>query len=47
MLEDAVLRSARFCRDIGFETFMPDAMWFPSTGDWRWDPVRFKRYPAH
>jgi len=39
--EDAVLRSARFCRDIGFETFMPDAMWFPSTGDWRWDPVRF------
>ncbi|OQB42430.1 MAG: Alpha-galactosidase [Candidatus Hydrogenedentes bacterium ADurb.Bin179] len=39
--EADVLRSARFCHDIGFETFMPDAMWFPSTGDWRWDPVRF------
>lgn len=22
---------------------MPDAMWFPETGDWRWDP---KRFPA-
>jgi hypothetical protein len=39
--EEDVMRSARFCRDLGFETFMPDAMWFPSTGDWRWDPARF------
>jgi hypothetical protein len=39
--EADVLRSARFCHDLGFETFMPDAMWFPETGDWRWDPRRF------
>jgi len=39
--EADVLRSAAFCRDIGFETFMPDAMWFPACGDWRWDPARF------
>ena len=38
-----VLRSAAFCRDLGFEAFMPDAMWFPAAGDWRWDP---KRFPA-
>lgn len=41
--EADVLRSARFCRDLGFEAFMPDAMWFPETGDWRWDPRRFPR----
>lgn len=41
--EADVLRSAAFCRDLGFETFMPDAMWFPETGDWRWDPRRFPR----
>jgi hypothetical protein len=41
--EADVLRSARTCRDLGFEAFMPDAMWFPETGDWRWDP---KRFPA-
>lgn len=39
--EADVLRSARFCREIGFEAFMPDAMWFPHVGDWRWDPARF------
>jgi alpha-galactosidase len=39
--EADVLRSAQFCKDIGFETFMPDAMWFPEAGDWRWDPKRF------
>jgi hypothetical protein len=39
--EEDVLRSAAFCHDIGFETFMPDAMWFPECGDWRWDPARF------
>jgi len=41
--EADVLRSAKFCHDLGFETFMPDAMWFPATGDWRWDPARFPR----
>ncbi|MFA6241311.1 MAG: NPCBM/NEW2 domain-containing protein [Candidatus Hydrogenedentales bacterium] len=39
--EADVLRSAAFCHDIGFEAFMPDAMWFPACGDWRWDPARF------
>ena len=38
-----VLRSAATCKDLGFETFVPDAMWFPQAGDWRWDPVRFPR----
>lgn len=41
--EADVLRSAATCRDLGFEAFMPDAMWFPETGDWRWDPRRFPR----
>lgn len=39
--EADVLRSAEVCRDTGFEAFMPDAMWFPETGDWRWDTARF------
>ncbi len=39
--EADVLRSAATCRELGFEAFMPDAMWFPETGDWRWDPRRF------
>lgn len=39
--EEDVLLSARFCHDLGFETFTPDAMWFPEAGDWRWDPARF------
>jgi alpha-galactosidase len=39
--EADVLRSAKTCRELGFEAFMPDAMWFPETGDWRWDPKRF------
>ncbi len=39
--EADVLRSAAFCQDLGFEAFMPDAMWFPECGDWRWDPARF------
>ncbi len=39
--EADVLRSVATCRDLGFEAFMPDAMWFPETGDWRWDPRRF------
>lgn len=41
--EADVLRSAAVCRELGFEAFMPDAMWFPETGDWRWDPRRFPR----
>jgi alpha-galactosidase len=41
--EADVLRSAQFCKDIGFEAFMPDAMWFPACGDWRWDPARFPK----
>jgi alpha-galactosidase len=41
--EADVLRSAGFCAQLGFEVFMPDAMWFPATGDWRWDPKRFPR----
>lgn len=36
-----VLDSAAFCKQLGFETFVPDAMWFPEDGDWRWDPARF------
>ena len=39
--EADVLRSAAICKDLGFETFVPDAMWFPEMGDWRWDPRRF------
>ena len=39
--EADVLRSAAFCKELGFETFVPDAMWFPQAGDWRWDPARF------
>ncbi len=39
--EADVLRSVATCGDLGFEAFMPDAMWFPQTGDWRWDPARF------
>jgi alpha-galactosidase len=39
--EADVLRCAATCHDLGFELFMPDAMWFPATGDWRWDPARF------
>jgi len=41
--EADVLRSAAMSRDLGFELFMPDAMWFAQTGDWRWDPARFPR----
>lgn len=39
--EKSVLRSAAFAHDMGFETFVVDAMWFPKSGDWRWDPKRF------
>ena len=39
--EADVLKSAMLCKKLGFETFVPDAMWFPKDGDWRWDPARF------
>ncbi len=39
--EADVLASARLAQELGFETFLADAMWFPDTGDWRWDPRRF------
>jgi len=41
--EADVLSSAMLCKKLGFETFVPDAMWFPKDGDWRWDPERFPR----
>jgi alpha-galactosidase len=39
--ESDVLASARLAHELGFETYLADAMWFPDTGDWRWDPQRF------
>jgi hypothetical protein len=39
--ESDVLASARLAHELGFETYLADAMWFPATGDWRWDPKRF------
>jgi len=41
--EASVLRSAALAKELGFETFVVDAMWFPQSGDWRWDPRRFPR----
>ena len=41
--EEDVLRTARYCDRLGFETYVSDAMWFPHVGDWRWDPKRFPR----
>jgi len=37
--EADVLSSASFCKLLGFETFVPDAMWFRQSGDWHWDPA--------
>ena len=39
--EADVLRSAVLANELGFETFVVDAMWFPQSGDWRWDTTRF------
>jgi Melibiase/Glycosyl hydrolase family 36 C-terminal domain len=44
--EKNVLRSAAMAKDLGFETFVVDAMWFPQSGDWRWDPKRFPNGPG-
>jgi len=41
--EADVLRAAKLAAELGFEVFVPDAMWFPQPGDWRWDPARFPR----
>ncbi len=41
--EANVLKSATLAKELGFETFVVDAMWFPQSGDWRWDPKRFPR----
>ena len=41
--EADVLASHKTCYELGFEAFMPDAMWFPEAGDWRWDPKRFPK----
>ena len=38
-----VLASVRLAHELGFETYLADAMWFPQTGDWRWDAKRFPR----
>jgi hypothetical protein len=39
--ENSILRGAAQAKELGFETFVLDAMWFPQSGDWRWDPKRF------
>lgn len=41
--EADVLASAALAHELGFETYLADAMWFPQTGDWRWDAKRFPR----
>lgn len=40
--EEGLLKSAAKCYDFGFEVFMPDAIWMPEQGDWRWN---LERYP--
>ena len=37
----AYCRSAALAKELGFETFVVDAMWFPQSGAWYWDPKRF------
>ena len=39
--EADTLRNIRLCQELGFEVFVLDAMWFPTAGDWRFDPQRF------
>jgi Melibiase/Glycosyl hydrolase family 36 C-terminal domain len=41
--EADLMRDATLAHDLGFETFMIDAIWFPQSGDWRWDPIRFPK----
>jgi hypothetical protein len=39
--EKGVMASAALAHELGFETFVVDAMWFPQSGAWFWDPKRF------
>ena len=39
--EAGVLALAKRGQEYGFEVFEIDARWFPSAGDWRWQPDRF------
>jgi len=39
--EAGVLKSEALAHELGFETFVVDAMWFPQSGAWYWDPKRF------
>ena len=39
--ETGVMKSAALAHELGFETFVVDAMWFPQSGAWFWDPKRF------
>jgi hypothetical protein len=39
--EAGLLKSAALAKDLGFETFVVDAMWFPQSGAWYWDRKRF------
>jgi alpha-galactosidase len=41
--ESGVLKSAQLAHELGFESFVVDAMWFPQSGDWHWDAKRFPR----
>jgi hypothetical protein len=39
--ESGVMKSVALAHELGFETFVVDAMWFPQSGAWFWDPKRF------
>jgi hypothetical protein len=39
--ENGVMQSVALAHELGFETFVVDAMWFPQSGAWFWDPKRF------
>ncbi|MFI5386621.1 MAG: NPCBM/NEW2 domain-containing protein [Fimbriimonadales bacterium] len=43
--EATLFPTVAFAKDLGLDTFLADAMWFPACGDWRWDPARFPRGP--
>lgn len=43
--EATLLPTIAFGKDLGLDTFLADAMWFPGCGDWRWDPARFPNGP--
>lgn len=39
--EETLLRCTRMGHELGFEILVADALWFPASGDWRWDPARY------